>query len=78
MPDEGINPEELPSEAAHVWHWFLELHESRSQGMNGPQPITNLEILAYAGLTGIQFEGWELAAMRRLDRLALNPPEEAK
>ncbi|MGX9443858.1 phage tail assembly chaperone [Nitrobacteraceae bacterium UC4446_H13] len=72
-------PVELPSPIQHVWEWFIELHKSRSQGFNGWLPISNLEILAWCALTGVQLRPWEYAALRALDDRFVNgppPPDE--
>lgn len=71
MPEEGINPVELPQIATHVWEWFLVLSGGRQVGMNGSSPLSSMEILAFFQLEGIAPESWELNAIRRLDRVAL-------
>ena len=67
MPEEGINPGELPGEAAHVWNWFAALRSSAGAGLSGPLPITNVEMLAFFTLEGFSLEGWETLALRALD-----------
>lgn len=71
MPEEGINPIPLPDAVRHVWSWFLQLHCARQYGHNGPQPITNSEMLAFFDLECIEPSGWEPLAIRILDRVAL-------
>lgn len=75
MPEEGINPEELPPVASHVWQWFLQLNASRQGGMSGPLPLSNTEILAFFQLEGLWPEPWELQALRALDGVALASDE---
>lgn len=70
MPAEGINSAEFPDVLYDLWHWFLDLNAARGGGM-GPAPITYLDLNAYASLHRLRFEGWELAAIRRLDGVAL-------
>ena len=67
MPEEGINPGSIPAEVAHVWSWFTALRESAGAGLNGPLPITNLEMLAFFTLEGMALEGWETRAIRAVD-----------
>jgi hypothetical protein len=71
MPEEGRNPVEAPQAVMHLWGWFLQLNGSRQQGMNGAQPISNVEYLAFFTLEDLALEGWETAALRRLDGIAL-------
>lgn len=68
---EGSNPVELPPTVQHVWGWFLTVHNGRQVGMNGPSPISNLEILAFYALEQIMTDGWETNAIRRLDMVAM-------
>lgn len=71
MPEEGINPVEFPDLLYDLWRWFLDLNASRQVGMGGVGPITYLELQAYSAVQGIRMEGWEIAAIRSLDRVAL-------
>ena len=68
---ESINPCPIPDGAAHIWGYFLQLNRERSQGMNGSQPLTSSNILAWMALEGVQLEHWEVGAVRRLDVAAL-------
>lgn len=77
MPEEGINPEDPPELLYELWQRFLDLNASRGSGM-GPAPITQLDLYAYAQLHQIRFQEWELAALRHLDRIALNGMNETK
>ncbi len=71
MPEEGINPEESPDVLYDLWAQFLELNASRRGGLNGPEPISHVDLHAFCSLHRVRFEGWELAAIRRLDAVAL-------
>lgn len=73
MPEEGINPVSFPEAVGHVWEWFLHLNASRQAGMGGPMPVTYTEIAAFFNLEGVELSGWELQAIRWLDRIALEP-----
>lgn len=70
MPQEGINPVELPVEVAHVWGWFLHLNAKRQPAISGVAPISELEISLFLANRGISLEGWELDAIEALDRVA--------
>ncbi len=73
MPQEGINPIELPPEADHVWLWFLDLNAARQSGLNGGMPLSHAELVAFFWLERITPSGWELQALRALDRVAFAP-----
>lgn len=79
MPEEGINPIELPPVAAHVWGWFLGISRGRqSAGMGGPQSLSSMEIHAYFQLEGFMPNSWELMAIRELDGVAMASMDEGK
>jgi hypothetical protein len=68
----GIRPKELdecemPRESAHVWEWFLDLHSARSGNGYGPNPISYMEIWAWAKLKGIAVRAHEADMLRALD-----------
>lgn len=73
----GIKPKELeelvqlPESCYQVWHWFLELHSSRSGNGFGANPISYTDIYSYFSLLDITPEQWELSLLRRLDNTAL-------
>ena len=71
MPEEGINPEEFSGVLYELWTRFLEMNAKRRSGLNGPDPITHLDLQAYCWLHRMRFEGWELATIHQLDALAL-------
>lgn len=71
MPDEGINPVELPEIMAHVWGWFLILHRKRGREMGGPLPIAESEIGWFFRNRGLSPSLWEMDALTELDRIAL-------
>lgn len=72
MPMEGINPEELPEEAAHVWLWFLQLNAKRPQAMSGISPISASEIYYFFCNRQITPEVWEVDALAALDNVSIN------
>ncbi len=70
MPEEGINPVELPPEMTVVWDWFLVLHSKRQPSIAGPSPILESEIGWFFHNRQIIPDGWELGVLTRLDDLA--------
>ncbi len=72
MPAEGINPCTLPPVCEHVWSWFLQLNQERPVGdMGGPRALTSSCLVAWMALEQIRLAPWEVAAIRRLDQVAL-------
>jgi len=55
----------IPKAVKHVWGWFKELRA-------GQDPITYLEISAWAGLTGNRPTPEEVRLIKRLDTVYLN------
>lgn len=53
----------------YVWTAFLDLNGARTQGFNGPNPITYQDIRAWIDLTETPLSAWEVEAIKRLDRL---------
>ena len=78
IPDELANAPLLPTELAHVWRWFTELHATRPHGAFGAQPISYAEIYAWACLTGIQCRPFELVALLAVDNAFLTANEKTK
>jgi len=70
MPPEGINPFEIPDILYDLWIHFQALASGRQVGMEG-NPISESDIQAYCLNRRIQFEEWELKAIRLLDNVAL-------
>lgn len=71
MPDEGVNPIDFPAEAAHVWHWFLQLNAKRPQGFSGASCIPESEVHYFFRNRHIAPEVWEVDAISALDGVAL-------
>jgi hypothetical protein len=57
----------FPEAASHIWQVFIELHNGRSYGMNGPNPLSYDTIKAWCDLTGIRFAHWEVELIKALD-----------
>lgn len=59
----------FPDVASHIWTTFLQLHEGRTYGMSGPNPISYDIIKAWCDLTGITLTPWEIETVKSLDNL---------
>lgn len=60
-------PTDFPMLISHVWSAFIVLSGSRSQGFNGPNPITYEQIKAWKELTETPISAWEVEAIKRVD-----------
>ena len=67
-----LHPAPLPAACAGVWAFFCELDAERQQGAGGPSPIGSGQLLDWQRLHGIALSGWEIEAIRQLDRLRLS------
>jgi len=56
----------------HLVIWFWGLHGGRTQNMNGPNPITFQDIMAWKNLHKIEIYGYEIDIIKRLDRAYLS------
>ena len=59
----------FPDIASHVWATFIELHDGRTYGMSGPNPISYDIIKAWCDLTGVDLFPWEVTIIKSLDNL---------
>ena len=66
------NEPSVPFCAEHLWNWFWELHSTRSAGMNGPDPISYLEIDAWEKKTGKIVHPFEVKIIKDLDAAYIN------
>lgn len=60
-----------------VWSWFVALHAARTYGMAGPNPISFVEIEAYARLHRWPMEPRHVEVIRALDEEWLRQATEA-
>ena len=56
----------------NIWSIFIDLHNTRTAGMSGANPIAYTEILAYYSLLKDDPEDWEIKAIKMLDRVVLD------
>lgn len=67
---EKFNSDALfPDIASHLWATFIELHDGRTYGMSGPNPISYDIITAWCDLTGVDLSPWEVTIIKSLDNL---------
>jgi hypothetical protein len=62
----------VPEVGELAWRWFLDLHQTRTVGFTGPNPISYTEIIAYSDLEGWALEKHHVALIRALDRAYLD------
>jgi hypothetical protein len=64
----GDNPSvDLPAAGTHVWEWFLELDAARTSNGHAANPVTFMEIQAWASMVGADPKPWEVRALRCMD-----------
>ena len=71
MPDELLGECTIPEELSHIWLWFAELGLTRTAGFNSLNPISYMEIKAWADLTGRTPTHRDIERIRALDALFL-------
>ncbi len=59
----------FPEVASHIWVAFLELHDGRTYGMGGPNPISYDIIDAWCRLTNIRLLPWEIEVIKSIDNI---------
>lgn len=65
------NPGPVPDLVSNVWNTFWDLNSSRSNGENGPGPISYVELSSYLTLCQETLDPWEVDAIRGLDQTYL-------
>ena len=60
---------ELDDMAMYLWEWFMELNSQRTSNGFGLNPITFLDIQAWANLTNRFPLAWEVKAIRFMDTI---------
>lgn len=66
-PHQLENAEPKPELAAHVWNYFLDLHDERPSNGFGVSRITSSMIKDWSDVYCIQLELWEVKAIRKID-----------
>ncbi len=67
----ALDGPELPADGAHVWSWFLTLHQARGSNGFGGNPISFADIAAWVSLTGVIVRPQEIEAILAIDRVWL-------
>ena len=57
----------FPDLMAHIWTAFIELHNGRTYGMSGPNPISYDTIYFWCSMTGVELTPWEIRVIKDLD-----------
>lgn len=70
----GKKPKELdgppiPLNGMFVWDSFLDIHQGRSYGMSGPNPLSWEAISAWCNLNEIVLSSWEIGMIKSLDSI---------
>ena len=60
-------PPAVPERFRYLWSWFLELHNRRGSGVNGPASLSWPDFDAWARRTGRAPSAWELAVIAAMD-----------
>jgi len=68
----GKTPKELesppfPTLVSHIWSAFIALSSARTNGYNGPNPLTYTDIKAWAELTNSYVSSRDVEAIKLLD-----------
>ena len=66
----------FPDVAAHIWATFIELHDGRTYGMSGPNPLSYEGIQAWSNLVGLELLPWEIELIKSLDNLWIKTTSE--
>ena len=60
-------PLDIPSDGEYLWSWFWELSGVRTDGFNGPQPLTVPQIEDWSVFTGTIIRRDETAILHTMD-----------
>ena len=64
---------EFPKALAYLWRAYLRLRRRAPGGFSGPQPVSWLEIDAFARRSGLALAPWEIELIEALDNIYLSP-----
>jgi hypothetical protein len=68
---------EIPIEGEHIWNWFWQLSNRRSQGF-GVSPITFSEIKSWLEVRKPIIHDWEIEILTKMDEAFLKGIQETK
>lgn len=74
---EQVNAEAIfPDAASHIWAAFIELHDGRTYGMSGPNPISYDTIQSWCKLSGVDLSYWEVRIIKSIDNIYITTQSE--
>ena len=65
-PELDVPP--FPEPLRRLWDKFLSLHEGRTYGINGANPITYLDMDAWMRVTRNSLAPWEVTSIMKIDK----------
>ncbi|WP_395774062.1 hypothetical protein [Agrobacterium pusense] len=71
LEGKGVAMVAIPAGGELLWKWFMALHKTRQAGVNGPQPITYAEIVAYSHINSLPIEPRHVAILIAMDQAYL-------
>jgi hypothetical protein len=71
----ALTPPPFPEPLDYLAEWSADLASGRQVGMNGPVPLSWLDVHAWAQLTGRRLTEQEARALLSLDRVRLYPEQ---
>jgi hypothetical protein len=71
LEGKGVAMVAIPAGGELLWKWFMALHKTRHAGINGPQPITYAEIVAYSHINSLTIEPRHVAILIAMDQAYL-------
>ena len=74
-PEELLGPK-MPRELRYMWEAFLSLHEGRTYGEAGPNPLSYTEMKAWCDLCHEDLRVWEISIVKALDATFLSVQNE--
>ena len=66
----------FPDVASHLWTVFTEIHDGRTYGMSGPNPLSYNDISSWCKLSGIDLQYWEVQIIKSLDSVYIKTMNE--
>jgi hypothetical protein len=64
----GLDGPPLPAWGEHLWAAWLDLHQGRRVGFNGPEPLAWSDLDAWSRLTSAELRPDEAHLLMRIDR----------
>jgi hypothetical protein len=71
MPKVLADIPKMPDELTYLWDWFCDLDSARGGNGFGLNPLSYAEIRAWADLTRVQPDPWEIETLRRIDSVRI-------